>query len=279
MIGVSSPATMGQRLPAEPCAEIAPGCGLCAYQRLAIGTREQLSPSWIYDHGLYLQKRSSKGTSRVFLPASLPALLWELRRLQCGRCRCLCCLSGRLREPAMKAGARNAGTMRAAMRFVCSCRAWRLPARYADASLGESSPCVVIAFDDVFEAEDAMRDAFMVTVVDRYAYAGRRGFAYPACCADVARELAHDIIEHDADYASRAVGSTSDELSAWWADRQGDYRRGLPASGRDEWGHRRRRIVGDCLRAEPVRELATVEALRLVRGSLNVRWRLTLPIS
>ena len=97
------------------------------------------------------------------------------------------------------------------------------------------------AFDDVFEAEDAMRDAYGHGI-DRMLMLGGGGFAYPKFALMSHEGLRMDVIEYDGEITRLA-----------------------------RVGHRRYDVVvSDCFGgAEPVRELATVEALRLVRGSLN----------
>ena len=69
--------------------------------------------------------------------------------------------------------------MRAAARFACWCKAASTKARPTLASVGaEPVFAYYRAFDDVFEAEDAMRDAYGHGV-ERMLMLGGGGFAYP----------------------------------------------------------------------------------------------------
>ena len=119
------------------------------------------------------------------------------------------------------------------------------------------------AFDDVFESEDAMHDAY-----------GHGGFAYPKFALMSHEGLRMDVIEYDGEITRLARRwFYLDELER----AAGDRLRVITAEARSylgvtSVGHRRYDVVvSDCFGgAEPVRELATVEALRLVRGSLNV---------
>lgn len=128
------------------------------------------------------------------------------------------------------------------------------------------------AFDDVFESEDAMRDAYGHGI-DRMLVLGGGGFAYPKFALMSHEGLRMDVIEYDGEItrlARRWFYLDELERSA------GDRLRVITAEARSylgvtSAGHRRYDVVvSDCFGgAEPVRELATVEALRLVRGSLN----------
>ena len=128
------------------------------------------------------------------------------------------------------------------------------------------------AFDDVFEAEDAMRDAYGHGI-DRMLMLGGGGFAYPKFALMSHESLRMDVIEYDAEITRLARRwFYLDELERTVGDRL----RVITAEARSylgvtSVGHRRYDVVvSDCFGgAEPVRELATVEALRLVRGSLN----------
>ena len=92
------------------------------------------------------------------------------------------------------------------------------------------------AFDDVFEAEDAMRDAYGHGI-DRMLMLGGGGFAYPKFALMSHEGLRMDVIEYDGEITRLARRwFYLDELE---------------------------RAAGDRLR------VITAEALRLVRGSLN----------
>lgn len=129
------------------------------------------------------------------------------------------------------------------------------------------------AFDDVFESEDAMRDAYGHGI-DRMLMLGGGGFAYPKFALMSHEGLRMDVIEYDGEITRLARRwFYLDELERTVGDRL----RVITAEARSylgvtSVGHRRYDVVvSDCFGgAEPVRELATVEALRLVRGSLNV---------
>ena len=129
------------------------------------------------------------------------------------------------------------------------------------------------AFDDVFEAEDAMRDAYGHGI-SRMLMLGGGGFAYPKFALMSHEGLRMDVIEYDGEITRLARRwFYLDELER----AAGDRLRVITAEARSylgvtSVGHRRYdAVVSDCFGgAEPVRELATVEALRLVRGSLNV---------
>lgn len=128
------------------------------------------------------------------------------------------------------------------------------------------------AFDDVFEAEDAMRDAYGHGI-NRMLMLGGGGFAYPKFALMSHKVLRMDVIEYDGEITRLARRwFYLDELE----HAVGDRLRVITAEARSylgvtSVGHRRYDVVvSDCFGgAEPVRELATVEALRLVRGSLN----------
>ena len=128
------------------------------------------------------------------------------------------------------------------------------------------------AFDDVFEAQDAMRAA-CGHGIDRMLMLGGGGFAYPKFALMSHEGLRMDVVEYDAEITRLARRwFYVDELER----AVGDRLRVITAEARSylgvtSVGHRRYDvIVSDCFGgAEPVRELATVEALRLVRGSLN----------
>ncbi len=128
------------------------------------------------------------------------------------------------------------------------------------------------AFDDVFEAEGAMRDAYGHGI-DRMLMLGGGGFAYPKFALMLHESLRMDVIEYDAEITRLARRwFYLDELERT----AGDRLRVITAEARSylgvtSVGHRRYDVVvSDCFGgAEPVRELATVEAMRLVRGSLN----------
>lgn len=128
------------------------------------------------------------------------------------------------------------------------------------------------AFDDVFEAEDAMRDVYGHGI-SRMLMLGGGGFAYPKFALMSHEGLRMDVIEYDGEITRLARRwFYLDELERT----AGDRLRVITAEARSylgvtSVGHRRYDvIVSDCFGgAEPVRELATVEALRLVRGGLN----------
>lgn len=128
------------------------------------------------------------------------------------------------------------------------------------------------AFDDVFEAEDAMRAA-EGHGIGRMLILGGGGYAYPKLALARHADLHMDVVEYDAaithlarrwfflDELERVAGDRLQEITA-------EARAYL---GVTAVGHRRYdAIVCDCFAgAEPVRELATVEALKLVHTSLT----------
>ena len=128
------------------------------------------------------------------------------------------------------------------------------------------------AFDDVFESEDAMHDAYGHGI-NRMLVLGGGGFAYPKFALMSHEGLRMDVIEYDGEITRLARRwFYLDELER----AAGDRLRVITAEARSylgvtSVGHRRYDVVvSDCFGgAEPVRELATVEALRLVRGGLN----------
>lgn len=128
------------------------------------------------------------------------------------------------------------------------------------------------AFDDVFEAEDAMRAAFGHGI-DRILMLGGGGFSYPKLALMEHGTLEMDVVEYDAEITRLARRwFYLDELER----RAGARLRVITAEARSylgvtSVGHRRYdAVASDCFGgAEPVRELATVEALRLVKKSLN----------
>ena len=119
------------------------------------------------------------------------------------------------------------------------------------------------AFDDVFEAEDAMRDA-CGHGIDRMLMLGGGGFAYPKFALMSHAGLRMDVIEYDGEITRLARRwFYLDELER----AVGDRLRVITAEARSylgvtSVGHRRYDVVvSDCFGgAEPVRELATVEA-------------------
>lgn len=128
------------------------------------------------------------------------------------------------------------------------------------------------AFDDVFEAETAMRDA-RGHGIDRMLMLGGGGFAYPKFALMRHGDLEMDVVEYDAEVTRLARRwFYLDELER----RVGDRLRVITAEARAFLGVasvRRRRydvVASDCFGgAEPVRELATVEALDLVKKTLT----------
>ncbi|MFR7669893.1 MAG: spermidine synthase [Collinsella sp.] len=126
------------------------------------------------------------------------------------------------------------------------------------------------AFDDVFEAEGAMHDAYGHGI-DRMLMLGGGGFAYPKFALMSHEGLRMDVIEYDGEITRLARRwFYLDELERTVGDRL----RVITAEARSylgvtSVGHRRYDVVvSDCFGgAEPVRELATVEALRLVRAA------------
>ena len=128
------------------------------------------------------------------------------------------------------------------------------------------------AFEAAFGAEDAMRAA-CGHGVDRVLMLGGGGYAYPKLALMAHPQLRMDVVEYDSaitrlarrwlylDELERAAGDRLCEITA-------EARSYL---GVTSVGHRRyAMIVNDCFGgAEPVRELATVEALRLVLASLS----------
>lgn len=117
-----------------------------------------------------------------------------------------------------------------------------------------------------------MRDAYGHGI-DRMLMLGGGGFAYPKFALLLHEGLRMDVIEYDAEITRLARRwFYLDELER----AAGDRLRVITAEARSylgvtSVGHRRYDVVvSDCFGgAEPVRGLATVEALRLVRGSLN----------
>ena len=128
------------------------------------------------------------------------------------------------------------------------------------------------AFDDVFEAEAAMCDAYGHGI-DRILMLGGGGFAYPKLALTEHEELEMDVVEYDAEVTRLARRwFYLDELER----RAGNRLRVITAEARAYMGVasvRRRRydvVASDCFGgAEPVRELATAEALRLAKLSLT----------
>lgn len=117
------------------------------------------------------------------------------------------------------------------------------------------------AFDDVFEAERAMHDAYGHGI-DRMLMLGGGGFAYPKFALMSRESLRMDVIEYDAEITRLARRwFYLDELERTVGDRL----RVITAEARSylgvtSVGHRRYDVVvSDCFGgAEPVRELATV---------------------
>ena len=128
------------------------------------------------------------------------------------------------------------------------------------------------AFDDVFEAEAAMREGFGHGI-DRILVLGGGGFSYPKLALTRHAGLEMDVVEYDAEVTRLARRwFYLDELER----RAGARLRVITAEARSylgvaSAGHRRYdAVASDCFGgAEPVRALATVEALRLVKKSLN----------
>lgn len=128
------------------------------------------------------------------------------------------------------------------------------------------------AFDDVFEAEGAMRKSFGHGI-DRVLMLGGGGFAYPKFALTQHDKLEMDVVEYDAEITRLARRwFFLDELER----RMGVRLRVITAEARSYLGvtavgHRRYDVVAsDCFGgAEPVRELATVEALRLIKKTLT----------
>lgn len=127
------------------------------------------------------------------------------------------------------------------------------------------------AFDDVFETEDAMRDSYGHGI-DRMLMLGGGGFAYPKFALMGHEGFEMDVVEYDAEVTRLARRwFFLDELER----RVGMRLRVITAEARSylgvaSVGHRRYDVVAsDCFGGvEPVRELATVEALRLVKKTL-----------
>lgn len=128
------------------------------------------------------------------------------------------------------------------------------------------------AFDDVFEAEGDMRAA-AGHGIDSMLMLGGGGYAYPKLALTAHPNLRMDVVEYD---------SAITRLARRWLylgelERvAGDRLREITAEARSflgmtSVGHRRYDVVvNDCFGgAEPVRELATVEALCMVRASLT----------
>lgn len=82
------------------------------------------------------------------------------------------------------------------------------------------------AFDDVFEAEDVMRDAYGHGI-NRMLMLGGGGFAYPKFALMSHKVLRMDVIEYDGEIT---------RLARRWLSPAGDYRRGAFVPGRDERG-------------------------------------------
>ena len=128
------------------------------------------------------------------------------------------------------------------------------------------------AFDDVFESEDAMQADFGHGI-ERVLMLGGGGFAYPKFALTTHPSLQMDVVEYDAEvtrlarrwfYLDELEKAAGDRLKVVTAEARSYL-------GVTSVGHRRYdAAVSDCFGgAEPVRELATVEALQLVKKSLN----------
>lgn len=128
------------------------------------------------------------------------------------------------------------------------------------------------AFDGVFESEDAMRAGFHHGI-DRILMLGGGGYSYPKFALTTHPDLRMDVVEYDAEVTRLARRwFYLDELERT----AGDRLKVITAEARSylgvtSVGHRRYdAVLSDCFGgAEPVRELATVEALQLVKKSLN----------
>lgn len=128
------------------------------------------------------------------------------------------------------------------------------------------------AFDAMFEAESAMR-AHAGHGIDRVLMLGGGGFAYPKHALSQHTDLAMDVVEIDPsivraarrwfflDELERLVGA---RLNVYTADARNYLSQAL------EQGARYDAIVNDCFSgAEPVRSLATVEALCQIKVCLR----------
>ena len=128
------------------------------------------------------------------------------------------------------------------------------------------------AFDDVFEAEPAMREGFGHGI-DRVLMLGGGGYSYPKFALMRHAGLEMDVVEYDAEVTRLA--------RRWFYLDELEQRAGarlcvITAEARSYLGvtaaglRRYDVVASDCFGgAEPVRALATVEALRLVKRSLN----------
>ena len=128
------------------------------------------------------------------------------------------------------------------------------------------------AFDDIFESEDAMQVGFHHGI-DRILMLGGGGYSYPKFALTAHPDLRMDVVEYDAEVTRLARRwFYLDELER----AAGDRLKVITAEARSylgvtSVGHRRYdAVLSDCFGgAEPVRALATVEALQLVKKSLN----------
>lgn len=128
------------------------------------------------------------------------------------------------------------------------------------------------AFDDIFESGDAMRGGYHHGI-DRVLMLGGGGYSYPKFALTAHPDLRMDVVEYDAEITRLARRwFYLDELE----QTAGDRLKVITAEARSylgvtSVGHRRYdAVLSDCFGgAEPVRELSTVEALQLVKKSLN----------
>lgn len=128
------------------------------------------------------------------------------------------------------------------------------------------------AFDDVFEAEPAMREGFGHGI-GRVLMPGGGGYSYPKFALMRHAGLEMDVVEYDAEvtrlarrwfYLDELERRTGARLRVITAEARSYL--GVTAAGRRRYDV----VASDCFGgAEPVRALATVEALRLVKRSLN----------
>ncbi len=127
------------------------------------------------------------------------------------------------------------------------------------------------AFDAMFEAEGAMRDQ-AGHGIDRVLMLGGGGYSYPKHALTTYPGLAMDVVELDASvtllarrwfYLDELEGVAADRLRLITADAR-SYMSGAVAADM-----RYGAVVNDCFAgAEPVRSLATVEALRQAKACL-----------
>lgn len=132
----------------------------------------------------------------MFLPASLPALLWEPRALGAAavavRAACLQVARTRNGLARVKRVHDESGDE---IRVLVQGGVYQ-SASYVGERWAEPVFAYYRAFDDVFESEDAMRDAYGYGI-DRMLMLGGGGFAYPKFALMSHEGLRMDVIEYD----------------------------------------------------------------------------------